>query len=191
MLSLESELSNFFRQRRIPHEDNRSSGKKMDFVFPILGANFHLEAKEKRQRINVSAWPRVDISERELFIVDELTIRKMLLRSPNCGMVIRDNLRERYFFCSILDIVLMPRVKANRMMEGYTLKGKWLVNMQNMVLCPTLPDVFKSIEQYMLHRGDAYTMITECYGNYRGEEIPIGGELRTREHRQIDYNGTR
>jgi hypothetical protein len=191
-ISLESEIANYLRSRRVSFADNRESGKKMDFVIRVNDVvEFHLEAKEKRQRINTSSWPRVSFPERELFIVDELTVRKMIVRAPACALVIRDNLTSRYFFCSVADLVLMPHVRANRMMDDNKMKGKWLVDLRNMAAFKELPYVFSEMSIYINNYVNIFSRVTECYGTYFGETIPLGGELRTKEHRTLDYNGTR
>jgi hypothetical protein len=192
MLSLEREIAEYLFYVGVPYEDYTGSRHKLDFAVHINNTTFRLDAKEKRQRINIRAWPTVSIPERYLFILDDLSARKVLRLSPNSGIVIRDNVAGGYFFMDVVNLMLMPRVRVNRSLsrDDTVLKGKWMLDLRNGSPCGTLDDVFLCIERYLQSKFTIFGQ-TDCYGDYYGELIGLGGETRTGEHRRIDFGGTR
>ena len=192
--SFEQELRQYFKYHKIDFNDNTASFKKLDFGFGDIRAKtyFTFDAKEKRQHYAMRNWP-TDIPEEHLFIMDDLGARKILAYAPNSGLVIRDNLRNIYFFFSVADLYLMPKQRVNREIRKNVrgLKGKWLTDLRNGQKFGTLQEVFENINAYLNARKSIFLNILECYGDYVGEAIPSGGMARRQEHWDIDVAETR
>jgi hypothetical protein len=179
----------YLRRNQIKFHDNRQSPNQADFILRVSGHNFHLEVKEKRQRINTSNWPKVDIPEEHLFIIDELTARRLLIQSPYAGVLVRDNLAEIYVYFDIIALWLIPKTRVNRVLnERGQAKGKWMIDLRNGDQVYSVQGGLGRIYRYV-QESSMIVEMTECYGEF--EDVPTGGELRTREHRQKDYAATR
>src|SRR5688572_25749613 len=127
--SFEQEIKNYLKQQNIKFSDHSSTYNQLDFtIFRDDQPVFHFDAKEKRQTYNLSNWPRFG-PELDLFILDDLAVRKCLAFAPKSGILVRDNLRQKYFFFSVIDLALMPRIRVNRPIHRNQpdLKGKWLI----------------------------------------------------------------
>lgn len=98
--SFEMELNNDFSSKKIMFADHCISMDRLDF--DLFGKNkklsFSFDAKEKRQNYNLSNWPKFDVPQEHVFIIDDLAARKILKESPDSGLIIRDNLNFRYIF---------------------------------------------------------------------------------------------
>jgi hypothetical protein len=195
MLSLEQEIKIYFQQSGISFSDNCTSFKKLDFSFGDRQSKrqFHVDAKEKRQRYNMYNWPDIEIPEQYLFVLDDLAARKILAYAPNSGLVVRDNPHRSYFLFTVVDLYLMPKQRVNRKISKTveTYKGKWLIDLRNGHLCRQLTDVFSSIDHYLDDRQDIFQNILACYGQYVGENVGVGGVVREPKHWQIDVEETR
>ncbi|WP_207680991.1 hypothetical protein [Desulfonema magnum] len=195
MLSFEQELKQYFKAHQIPFQDNSGSFKKLDFAFGDIKTKkyFSFDVKEKRQRYVTRNWPGVEIPEEHLFILDDLAARKVLAYAPNSGVVIRDNIRRKYFFFSVVTLYLMPKQRVNREISKNvkTLKGKWLTDLRNGQCFDTLTEVFAGIESYLNTREDIFLRILECYGDYVGEDVRKGGITRRPGHWSVDVRETR
>ena len=195
MQSLESEFKTYFAQHQIPYEDHTTSLKKLDFSFgdPKAKTHFCFDVKEKRQHYTRQNWQQLDIPEAYLFILDDLAARKILAFAPNSGLVLRDNLNQKYYFFSIVDLFLMPKKRVNRTIKKQveTNKGKWLIDLRNGKVCDNLHGIFVAIDSYLKDREDIFLNTLACYGNYYGEKIGQGGVTRQPGHWKIDVTGTR
>jgi hypothetical protein len=84
-----------------------------DLDFEVVG--FRLEVKEKRQPIG-QRWlthaPGVDPDD--LFIIDELSVRKALAHWPACYFLLHDAVLERLFLASITELCVVPRTRVLR-----------------------------------------------------------------------------
>jgi len=86
---------------------------------------FYVEIKEKNQSYT-DRWqllPGVD--EINLFIMDELTIRRGLRYYPYVFFLVRDNTIGRLYLCPIWELIGAEKVRRNR--NG---KGKWIMDMR-------------------------------------------------------------
>lgn len=193
--SFEQEMKNYFIQSNINFSDASSSYSQMDFtIYDRKGQPaFHLDVKEKRQRYTLANWPKFALEESDLFIMDDLAVRKCLAHAPKSGVLIRDNIRKVYFFFSIIDLALMPRKRVNRPINKKQpgIKGKWLVNLQNGKEFKSLDDAISYIRLF-LQDLDVYLFKTlECYGKYADENIGVGGIVRKPSHWDTDVQSTR
>lgn len=194
MLSLEQEIKAYLNKHSIRFDEGCDEFDRLDFtIYSEQRGNFHFDAKEKRQPMQMANWPDVGIPEEFLFILDDLAARKTLMKAPRSGIVIRDNMQEKYFFLSVVDLTLMPRVRVNRPIERNlpALKGKWLIDLRNCQSCAGLLEVFKKIADYVDAFPDIFQNTLECYGSYIGEKIGSGGIIRRPEHWKQDVSSTR
>lgn len=182
----ENLFENTLRKMRLACHNHTDSGHLPDFR---IGQQLWVELKEKRQHINLRNWPIVNIPEDKLIILDELTVRKLTSIGVNSAVVFWDHTTDLYYAAMLFDILLQPRVRVNRPMEtrsgNVVYKGKWMLNLLNWV-------VFDSIKDSVLFLLDAadnihnHTGMISCYGDFAGEDVPVGGIIRTRELRSLD-----
>jgi hypothetical protein len=195
MASLEQEVKEFLTKANIKYEEGCNKFDKLDFCIRSQEnrGDFHFDAKEKMQRISTGNWPMVNIPEEYLFIIDDLATRKILMKAPRSGVVIRDNLNHRYFFATVLDLFLMPRRRVNRDIQKsvMTRKGKWLIDLRNCIKCNNLSEVMIEIIKYLNSFKMTYEDMLECYGTYVGETIEKGGIVRQPKHWENDVSSTR
>lgn len=186
-MSFQQEIRSYLLQKRIPNIDRTDGFDELDFEIIISGVNFHLEVKEKRQRYNLSNWDWED-GEENLVIIDELSVRKCLRVAPYSGILIQDYTRDRYIFYS----VLIPKKRVNRVIRRAVqgLKGKWLVDARNGIVCTSLDESFTQIARYVETLPQALQAL-ECLGNFFGESLGKGGIVRRPEHWEKDVKETR
>lgn len=99
--------------------DETSSNDRLDFWVPGL----YLEVKEKRQRLT-ERWQIVPgVPEEDLFVMDELTVRRSLRHFPEAYFLLRDVPMQRMFLASITEMVCADRVRRDR-----DRKGKWVLD---------------------------------------------------------------
>lgn len=191
--SFEQEIKAYFRQKKIKFSDSSASYDQLDFsILKNDKPVFYFDAKEKRQNYNLNNWPKI-VSQQDSLILDDLAIRKCLAFAPQSGILVRDNLRMKYFFFSILDLALMPRLRANRAIDRNQvgIKGKWLIDLRNGKQAQSVEDAIDEIRGYMQNLKTYLYKILECYGSYVGENIEQGGIVRQPTHWDTDVQSTR
>ena len=193
-ISFEQEIKKFFAQKAIKFSDASSSYEQLDFTIYDRQEqpSFHVDVKEKRQKYNLKNWPQF-APEADLFVLDDLTVRKCLAHAPQSGILIRDNLREKYVFFSVVDLALMPRLRVNRPINRNQadVKGKWLINLRNGKSSSSLDKAIFSIRYYLRDMNVILFDTLECYGNYMDEKIEIGGVVRKPVYWDEDVKSTR
>lgn len=189
LIPLEGLVLNYLRQKQLRYSDNTSDKDKPDFTLYLYDGRFYLEVKEKRKPLKTSNWPILDIPERHAIIIDELTARRMFRFGIFSGVLVRDYMDELTLFPT-LDLWTMPKIRTNREMAPGILKGKWIVNKQNGILCPNLDSVFLHIRDYQKNLPD-YLGSSACYGEYFDEIVLPGGVPRSEEMHNLDFNSTR
>jgi hypothetical protein len=192
-LSIEQEIREFCEHGGWSFVDQTTSYKKLDFAITFAAQRrFFLEVKEKRQAYNLANWPAF-APEPDLFILDDLTVRKCLGYAPHSGVLVRDNRPNRYHFFSVIDLALMPKVRVNRPIKRNAAqqKGKWLINLQNGQAAATLDEVFGHIQRYLQELPTTLADYLPCYGNYVDETVGSGGIERKPGHWQRDVEATR
>ena len=194
MSSLEEEFKTYVETyTSLSVYDNTASMEKLDFTL-IGNSTFHVETKEKRQPYSLRNWQGVAIPEEFLFILDDLSARKVLAAGPNSGLLVRDWNGMLYFF-SVLDLFEMPKVRFNRSVKyeaqkDESLKGKWAIDLRNGQRCNSYRSALTAISSYIGSQKNLFSS-TPCHGSYQGEAILMGGITRKVEHRQVDYLNTR
>ena len=191
--SFEQEVREHLRAHGLRHTDHTDAFYEMDFSILLSdAAHFHLELKEKRQHYAMEYWPAF-APEAELFILDDLTVRKALAFSPRAGVAVKDWRHNRYLFFSVVDLALMPRLRVNRKIARNQpdVKGKWLIDLRNGRSATTVADLIDQVRIYLenLH----VTLFEEhgCYGAFTGETLGEGGTTRTAGYWDQDVRDTR
>jgi len=193
MLSLQQEVRDYLKRQQADFSDNTKSFKDLDFTISSHGDPiFQLEVKEKRKAYNASHWP-TEIPEADLFILDDLTVRKCISHAPRCGVLVRDSAQTRYCFFSVVDLAMMPRQRVNRAINNrkQALKGKWLISLKDGVPANNLEDAFEHIRSYLRTLDEILFERLECHGQYAGETVALAGITRQPRHWVSDVRDTR
>jgi hypothetical protein len=194
MISLEQEIKNFFNKYEIPFIDNTASYDELDFVIKNKSSGdmvFHLDVKEKTQKYIANNWPKI-APEPYLFIIDDLAFRKFIV-IPKSGLLIRDNIQNKYFFLRQIDLAYMQKVRVNRTINKNQigLKGKIVFDLRNGTEIKLIKEIIPNITHYLQDlKGDIIKSL-KCYGNYIGEEIKEGGTIRDAKYWAIDRAATK
>lgn len=100
---------------------------------PDIG-NASVELKAKWQPYR-SGWTihRPDVPEPELFILDELALRKIVAAGRHSYLVVYDNPTKRWRIFGTTELVLAPKARVARPLRGRrpTTKGKVLVDLRD------------------------------------------------------------
>lgn len=119
----ELEVGEWLGPFKIGHLD---ATDRMDWWVPGV----FLDAKEKAQPIS-RRWPMPPgCPSEDAFILDELSIRRAMLKAPSAYFVMRDTPADRTFLARIDEIVGGDHVRVDR--EGSTghKKGKWIIDLR-------------------------------------------------------------
>ena len=94
---------------------------------------FFVEVKEKNQHFGKRWHILSDVIEENLFIVDELTVRKALRWYPEVFYLLRDNVGDptgpRLFLAPIWELIAVERERVDRVGQTGHLKGKWVLDL--------------------------------------------------------------
>jgi hypothetical protein len=190
--SFQQEIRDLLIKSHIRFEDHSESYKELDFVINFSGAIFHLDVKEKIQKYQMDNWPKI-MPESEMFILDDLSVRKCLAYAPNSGILIRDNLKNGYYFFSVVDLALMPRTRVNRQInknqQGQ--KGKWIINLRNGISFSSSEDAFDYLNKFISEMDIVLFNALGCYGNYVNEKVNQAGIPRRSAHWDVDVKLTK
>jgi len=154
-------------------------------------SSFLLEVKEKKQPYK--NWAVEGIPEEETFLLDELTVRKLLYWSKGFKgcFGIKDTVRGKYFLLTLLDIISCPVIRSSRKVKTHggseIEKGKRIIDLRWAKECEECFDLLKNAHEYCLNDLEGIVDKTECYGNYINENFIDGGMTRTLEHRKQDF----
>ena len=190
--SFQQEIRDLLTNRHIGFEDHSESYKELDFAINVNGVVFHLDVKEKIQKYQIANWPKI-MPESEMFILDDLSARKCLAYAPNSGILIRDNLKNGYYFFSVVDLALMPKTRVNRQInknqQGQ--KGKWVINLRNGKRFNSSEDAIAYLGKFIDEMDAILFDALECYGSYVNEKMNEAGIPRKPAHWDIDVNLTK
>jgi len=132
-------------------KDNTASYDDIDFVIEVDKYVFHIDAKEKKTNYR-KAWVEFSkINETDLFILDELGIRKLFHFFPNFFVVIKDNMKQKYYLYNSFDVLCMDRIRLNRPIVKTVeqLKGKWLISYQWGLEFSSINELIISMKEFM------------------------------------------
>lgn len=122
--------------------DETKSNSRLDFWVP----GYFVEVKEKRQPLTerwTKHWP--GLPERDMFILDELSLRRVLTHSgdktPNAYTLLRDLPGgDRMFLAGPMELAVVPRVRLMR--QG---KGKLIFNLNEFRRVQRITDLHELI----------------------------------------------
>lgn len=114
-----------------------NSTDALDFWFPGV----YIELKEKRQRYTERWHLLPGVAEPDLFIIDELTVKRALRHYPAVLFLIRDVPGGRLFHVPIWELVSVERARVNRVK-----KGKWVIDLGHF---RTVPDPVSAYDLFI------------------------------------------
>lgn len=190
--SFQQEIRDLLTNSRIRFEDHSESYKELDFAISFNGMIFHLDVKEKIQKYRVANWPKI-MPECEMFILDDLSVRKCLAYAPNSGILIRDNLKGQYYFFSLVDLALMPKIRVNRTINKNQRgqKGKWVIDLRNGKRFDSSNDAIAYLNKFVGELDAVLFDGLECYGSYVNEKVNEAGIPRKPGHWDNDVKLTK
>lgn len=131
----EEEVLRHLPQHTIARTDSTT---ELDFYLPGV----YLECKEKRQKLT-KRWLLSDAEEGDLFILDELSLRKALVHAPYSWFLLRDVPGGcRLFLASAMEVAVAEKVRRNRV--G---KGKLILELRQFRQIDSLDDVMPTIAE--------------------------------------------
>ena len=191
----QASLENSFREYlnsqplNMGYADHSDSYTDLDFSLKIGAGIFALELKEKKQKYNLLNWEGVHIPEEHFMLIDELSIRKIVLSGANTGLLVHDSVRDKMFFFSMIDLVLMPKIKRFNRMTNFNekdgIKGKWAIDLRHGMECKDFATVLRAIQNYQ-QLSPLLQEIPSCLNVYHGETIMQGGITRTLDYLNKD-----
>jgi hypothetical protein len=178
---LEQEIKTYLNAQREAFSDFSSSHTALDFFLPRH--NVYIDAKEKRQHFAMQNWKEARMPEEYMFIIDDLAIRKLLLRAPNSFTLVRDSSvsSPMYYVYSIIDFLCIPKTRCRRPIRRTTTayKGKWVVDLRDAAAFETLADAIGYITAYKKKHTAVFENHIDCWGKYPSEHIGKSGTVRT------------
>jgi hypothetical protein len=92
-----------------------SSLDRLDFAVLAPGERLcQLELKAKHQPYRAWGDLRAATAEQDLFILDELALRKVVAAGPYAALLVRDDPGDRWVLWTTMDLVLADKVRVNR-----------------------------------------------------------------------------
>ena len=133
-----------------------SSTTSMDRLdFQILGPGerlCELELKAKHQTYRGWTDLRPDVDEADLFILDELALRKIIGAGPYAILLINDQPSDRWVVFTTMDLVLAPKVRVDRRLATGVdrIKAKILLDLNDSHQHhPTATTALSAVASYM------------------------------------------
>ena len=85
----------------------------------IYVPGYYIEIKEKNQQYT-DRWTNLTphIAESDLFIIDELTIRRALTKYPNVFFLLHDGPQDRLFVTPLWELTCLPATRVMRVGKG-------------------------------------------------------------------------
>jgi hypothetical protein len=106
---------------------NLDATDRLDYWVPGV----FLDVKEKKQRLT-ARWPLpATCTERDAFVLDELSIRKAMAHFPHAYFMMHDVPGgDRWFLARIDEVVLADRERVNRVGPTGVAKGKHILDLR-------------------------------------------------------------
>ena len=176
----EQDIRSYFTASREPFTDFTSSHTAPDFH--LTRRDIYIDAKEKCQQFTMSNWREARMPQENLFIIDDLAVRKLLLHAPNSFVIIRNSSIDppMHYVYSIVDFLCMPKKRCRRTISKTitTVKGKWLIDLRDAAAFATLDEAMHYILRYAEKHPAIFETHLDCWGNYRSEKVGRGGTTR-------------
>jgi hypothetical protein len=107
---------------------NLDAVDRLDYWVPGV----YLDVKEKNQRLTARWWLLPGVEEVDLFVIDELSVRRAAAHFPHAYFLIRDRPGgDRIFLARIDEVFCAERARLNRIGKTNVAKGKWVVDLSN------------------------------------------------------------
>lgn len=150
--------------------DATESYDEVDFELGCRGRRAFLEIKEKRQRYR-EAWVEASgVRQEDLFILDELSARKIVLRAPRAYLLVKDQTEGSLVVLGALELITVPKARVNRSIDGgvATFKGKWLIDLRHGKSFDSLPEALDLIKRRSSSEEELWSSLA-CHGRYENE----------------------
>ena len=153
--------------------DSTESFDELDFELGCRGRRIFLEVKEKKQHYRERWSEAADIPEEHLFILDELSARKIMLRCPRAWLLVNDICADRLSVFGALELLTIPKKRVNRSIEAgvATFKGKWLIDLRHADSFEDMPPALDLIKRRISSEDEMWKSLA-CHGRYEGESVP-------------------
>lgn len=136
---------------------------------------YFIEIKEKNNTYT-EGWRVLEgVEERNLFILDELTVRKALQWFPNVFFVLRDKADKaepRVFLAPIWEIISIDKARLNRGHTETHTKGKWIIDLSQFTRLADEADIPELATKLLM---DKVWKESQCLG---GEVTDIDSQRR-------------
>lgn len=154
--------------------DSTDSFDEVDFELGCRGRRLFLEVKEKKQKYR-EAWVEAagtPLAESDLFILDELAARKIVLRAPRAYLITHDLPNERFSVFGALELITIPKARVNRSIDGgvATFKGKWLIDLRHGQSFDNLEESLAFLKRRSAGEEDYWGALA-CHGRYENERL--------------------
>ena len=177
----EREVRKYLAENSIVFEDGTRSNTSLDFFLPRH--KLYFDVKEKSQQSNPENLGEATTAEEDIFIIDDLAARKLLLHAPRSFCLIKDSSAKAitYFVYSIVDLLCIPKKRVRRPIERTvrTFKGKWLVDLRDAAVFDELDDAINYMLTYEKKFHLLFSEHIDCWGTYPSEVIRTSGRTRT------------
>lgn len=152
--------------------DSTESYDEVDFELGCRGRRVFLEIKEKRQRYREAWLEASGVKQEVLFILDELSARKIILRAPRAYLLVKDQVQDSLVLFGALELITLPKTRINRSINGgvATFKGKWLIDLRHGKHCEALTEVFDLIKRRSSSEEELWSSLA-CHGRYEDEDL--------------------
>lgn len=138
--------------------DRTNSTDQLDFYVP--GA--WIEVKEKKQRLGQRWHLLPGVEEPDLFVLDELSLRKALKHGHEAWFLLRDVPGDRLFLAQAVHVACVERARVNRWTTENNAKGKLILDLREYAQISS-PDVtWTVLTDPSLHLPDP--LASECLG---------------------------
>lgn len=107
--------------------ENLAETDRLDFWIP----GTQVEVKEKVQKLGVRWHLLPGVPETDLFVIDELSVRRAAQHGFSAYFVIRDRPMDRLFLARVDEVWAVEHVQRNREGELGHMKGKWILDLTN------------------------------------------------------------
>ncbi len=161
------------------YQDNTSAHDRPDlYIFrQVRGERVRvaLELKEKRQPYRQRWADAAGVPERELLVLDEVAVRKLLAWAPRAALLFWDGTQTGppYVLFTIVDLLCVPKVRVQRPIALNTsrLKAKWLLDRRHGRRLPDLGGALAVLARYVDAEMWDDLRRVEAHGAFVGEKV--------------------
>ncbi len=123
--AFENEVGEWLGQFKVGNLDDPN---RLDWWVPGV----YIDVKEKVRKLGPRWHLLPGVPEEDLFVIDELSVRKAARHFPHSYFVIRDQPGgNRIFVARVDEMFCVERARRNRVGKTNHAKGKWIVDLKN------------------------------------------------------------